>query len=664
MKSSNEVLEKPALQENANGLLLFSKIAECFTKVEATTKRLEITALMKDLFDSVKDRDKKEDLVNILQLCTGNNDLTWLGVGESLLVKAIQTSTGNTRKQIMAQLKKEGDLGSVAKKCSKQQTKLSFFGASAPERTQLPVAFLRSSLKNLGEVGEQTRKVNIISKLLSQCEDGTDEVKYLVRILQGQLRIGLAESTVLVALGESFDVEELTVRDAFSQLPIYKNLVEALFLSEEKEDLDKKNEIVLEHCAIRPLVPVKPMLAKPTKGFEEIYARLKGQRVSCEFKYDGERAQVHYTKEKQKIYSRNCEDQTLKYPDVLEYLKNIFSSSGIEDFIVDCEVVAFDPIEKKILPFQILATRARKDVTKDDVKVQVLIVLFDLLYLNGKSLLKKSLGERKEILEEAFQPLLNEGDIRMRFVEAKDFDLPESDGAGLSLDVEDAQSKKDHLESLKQQILQFMNLSIEGFCEGLMIKTHADSYQPSKRSVNWLKLKKDYVDLSNVSSKPSTGTSSIGDSLDLVPIGAFYGKGKRAGVYGAFLVACYDEDTEQFQAITKIGTGFSDVQLSEFKEKFTAFVTDEKPADYIIGQNTEVNNKFEWFRIDHGIVWEVKCADMSLSPKYMGAVGLISESKGIGLRFPRFLRVREDKTPADATNSEQIVDMYKSQALS
>jgi len=176
-----------------------------------------------------------------------------------------------------------------------------------------------------------------------------------------------------------------------------------------------------------------------------------------------------------------------------------------------------------------------------------------------------------------------------------------------------------------------------------MLESEASYYEPSRRSVNWLKLKKDYL-------------AGVGDSLDLVVVGGYYGKGKRTNVYGAFLLACYDADSEEYQTICKIGTGFSEEALAAHYTALQPLETEKVRGDVKVGgAKPDV-----WF--EPKVVWEVLTADLSLSPVYTAAQGLIEE-RGVSLRFPRFLRVRDDKGADDATGPEQVAEMYERQVL-
>lgn len=231
------------------------------------------------------------------------------------------------------------------------------------------------------------------------------------------------------------------------------------------------------------------------------------------------------------------------------------------------------------------------------------------------NLLQEPLTKRREALYSAF----NEVPGEFFFVTAK-----------ISRDVDELQV--------------FLEDSIAENTEGLIVKTMDATYEPSKRSLNWLKLKKDYME-------------GCGDSLDLVPIGGFYGKGKRTGVFGAYLLACYDETSEELQSICKIGTGFSDEDLNALNAKMKATVIDMPRSYFKYGESVKPD---VWF--DPKFVWEVKAADLSVSPTHQAAHGLVDPTKGIALRFPRFLRVRDDKVVETSTSAEQVAEFYNAQA--
>ncbi|KAH6917400.1 DNA ligase I [Coprinopsis sp. MPI-PUGE-AT-0042] len=609
----------------------YAALAQAFSLIEATTKRLEKYAILTAFLLLVIQRSAKGDSKSLLQtvyLCINRLSPDYigieLGIGESLLIKAIAESTGRSLAVIKADLKKEGDLGLVAMN-SKNSQKTLF------KPKPLTVPFVFAQLKEIALTSgnsSQAKKVGIITKLLAACQDV--EAKYIVRSLEGKLRIGNAERSVLVALAHAavlaecesstkkWSQDQLTTRleqgaeimkAVYSELPSYDNVVPAL-LEAGIQDLKSK-------CKLTPGVPLKPMLAKPTKAIGEVLDRFENKRFTCEYKYDGERAQIHKLKDGTiSVFSRNSEDMTKKYPELVEQLAKCIKPST-ESFVLDSEAVAIDRTTGKLMPFQELSKRKRKDVKIEDIQVRVCIFAFDLIYLNGEPLINKSLLERRELLREHFQPVQGEFD----FAKSSDGDTTD-------------------------EIQTFLEESVKDGCEGLMVKmleTEASHYEPSRRSVNWLKLKKDYL-------------AGVGDSLDLVVVGGYYGKGKRTNYYGAFLLACYDAEGEEYQTICKIGTGFSDEALQTYYELLKPLELTKPRGDIKVGgAKPDI-----WF--EPKVVWEVLTADLSLSPIYTAAQGLVEE-RGISLRFPRFIRIRDDKDADDATSPEQIAEMYERQSL-
>ncbi|KAF9382853.1 hypothetical protein CPB97_006899 [Podila verticillata] len=605
----------------------YAALCQTFELIEDTTKRLQILDyLVKFLIQVIK--LSPESLLTVIylsinKLCPEYEGLE-LGIGESLLMKAIAESTGREMKKIKESYAEIGDLGVVAMNSRSNQPTM-----FKPKALTIPHVF--KTLKDIASLSgnsSQKQKVDKIKVLLVSCRN--KEAKYLMRSLEGKLRIGLAERTVVVALAQAIvlsrpDIKKLSkeklqneleeaatvVKSVYSELPCYDMIVPAL-LSGDIEGLQKA-------CKLTPGIPLKPMLAHPTKALTDILDRFENIAFTCEYKYDGERAQIHKLEQgSMMIYSRNSENMSAKYPDVMERLHK-FAKSDTKSFVLDCEAVAWDREQKCILPFQVLSTRKRKDVKEEDIKVQVCIFAFDLLYLNGESLLREPLAKRRQLLLEHFLEVDGE------FAFAKSMN---------STQIEDIQT--------------FLDQSVADNCEGLMVKTMDGaeaSYEPSKRSRNWLKVKKDYL-------------AGVGDSIDLVVIGAYIGRGKRTGVYGGYLLACYDPEREEYQSICKIGTGFSEQDLEVHHKELKEHVIPEPKSYYVLGEG---NKPDVWFAPVR--VWEIKCADLSVSPVYKAAVGIVDSTKGISLRFPRFIRIRDDKSPENATSSEQIAEMYNDQKL-
>ncbi|KAF1988463.1 ATP-dependent DNA ligase [Aulographum hederae CBS 113979] len=639
----------------------YAALCTTFSKIEMTTKRLEISAYC-SLFLRQVLRLTPNDLVPTILLMINKLAADYagieLGIGESLIMKAIGDSTGRSLQVIKADQNEIGDLGLVAAKSRGKQPTMF-------KPKPLTVAGVHKALLTIATIeghGSQGRKIADIKKLLSAADvassgknvditkdkGGPSEAKFIVRTLEGKLRLGLADKTVVVALahaivyheasakGKEPNTEQLAkgesiLKSVYSEIPSYEVIVPAV--------LDHGMSKLRENCKLQPGVPLKPMLAKPTKSITEVLDRFEGKHFTCEYKYDGERAQIHYVandstqefatavpqagkidKGIANIFSRNSEDLSKKYPDILGKLSTWVKGST-KSFVLDCETVAWDVEEKKVLPFQQLMTRKKKDVKVEDVKVKVCVFAFDMLFLNGEALVNKPFRERRDLLHDAFN------EVQGEFSFARYGDTSEL-----------------------EEIQVLLEDSVKASCEGLMVKMldgPESSYEPSKRSQNWLKVKKDYL-------------SGIGDSLDLVVLGAYFGKGKRTSVYGAFLLACWNPSAQVFETVCNIGTGFSEATLEQFHSELKEEVID-KPKPFYSHSTGNKDQPDVWFEAKQ--VWEVKTADLTLSPRYKAAADQLGAGtgKGVSLRFPRFVKVRDDKKSEQATTSRQIAEMYQRQ---
>ncbi|KAI9756321.1 MAG: hypothetical protein M4579_003913 [Chaenotheca gracillima] len=641
----------------------YAALCTTFSLIEMTTKRLIILAHC-SLFLRQVLRLTPKDLLPTVQLMINKLAADYagieLGIGESLIMKAIGETTGRSLSIIKTDQNEIGDLGLVAAKSRSNQPTMF-------KPKPLTVRGVHEGLMAIATVsgnGAQGRKIAGIKKLLSSSDPqhvgkgkgvditkdkgGPSEAKFIIRFLEGKLRLGLAEKTVLVALAQAMVAHELgqegktvsadqiakgesILKTVYSELPSYEVVIPAM--------VDHGIFNLRDNCKLQPGVPLKPMLAKPTKSITEVLDRFEGKNFTCEYKYDGERAQIHFvspdspeqyqsgasTLSKDKkgssaIFSRNSEDLSKKYPDVLGKL-DTWVKKGTMSFVLDCETVAWDLVEKKVLPFQQLMTRKKKDVKVEDVKVKVCVFAFDLLFLNGESIVQKSFRERRELMLEAFE------EVQGEFAFAKSMNTTEL-----------------------EEIQTFLEDSVKASCEGLMVKMldgEESGYEPSKRSRNWLKVKKDYL-------------SGVGDSLDLIVLGAYYGKGKRTSVYGAFLLACYNPNNQNYETVCNIGTGFSEAILEELHTKLADHVID-KPKPFYAHSSVPKDQPDVWF--EPRFVWEVKTADLTLSPRYKAAADEVMDEtgKGISLRFPRFIKQRDDKKPDQATSSRIVAEMYQKQ---
>lgn len=604
-------------------------LANTLKEIEANSSRLKMIEILSNFFQSVICLSPKElskcIYLMLNQLGPAYEGLE-LGLGDSIIIKAICLATGRSESHIKSELREKGDLGLIAESSRVNQTML-----FKPKPLTVQIVFDR--LKSIAEMkgqSAQNKKVEKVQSLIVACREC--EARYIVRSLSGKLRIGLAEQSLLVALARAFVIIEKYIRKEKS--PNYESDKFKAKTDEASEEVksaynrmpnfDILSDVLIEKgldgledgCQSMISVPLKPMLAQPSKGIEEVLKKFNDHKFTCEFKYDGERAQIHMSESgKTYIFSRNQEDSSGKYPDVLKEVSN-YVKPGTKSFILDSECVAWDVDEKRILPFQVLSTRKRKSAEDDEIKVKVCIFAFDLLHLNDQSLIKMTLEERRKILKESFV----ETPGKFMFANSRDVD-----------NLDEMQEVLD--EAVKSQ------------CEGLMVKALDSTYEIAKRSQYWLKLKKDYLE-------------GVGDTVDAVVVGAFYGKGKRTGNYGGFLLACYDEDNEQFQTVCKLGTGFKDEDLDTHTNFLKEHVIEKPKSYYVVDDTLKPDVWFEPVQ-----VWEIKCADLSLSPVHTAALGILEAKKGISLRFPRYLRIRDDKKPEEATSASQIVDMYNNQEI-
>ncbi|XP_069355630.1 DNA ligase 1 isoform X1 [Maniola hyperantus] len=618
-------------------------LAKTLEAIEATSARLKMVEILSNYLRSVMALTP-EDLLPSIYLCLNQLAPAYhsleLGIAETYLMKAVGQCTGRTLAQMRAAAHSSGDLGRVAE--TARATQRTMF-APPPLSVRRVLAALREVAVMTGQASVN-KKISKIQSLYVACRHS--EARYLIRSLEGKLRIGLAEQSLLQALalacaatppaGEGagslnvaadmgadmgadkfkarVDEYALVIKTTYCECPNYELIVPVL--------LQHGVRALPAHCRLTPGIPLKPMLAHPTKGVHEVFNRFEKEVFTCEWKYDGERAQIHVPGDDAPrlgdaaIYSRNQENNTSKYPDVLKRLPSLLKET-VRSCVLDCEAVAYDTASRQILPFQVLSTRKRKDAAEEDIKVQVCVFVFDLLFLNGRALVRDPLEDRRRLLREHFNEV--EGSWQM--------------AVGRDCGSE-------------EEVQQFLEEAVKGSCEGLMVKAlrgDHSRYDIARRSHNWLKLKKDYLD-------------GVGDTIDAVVVGAYHGRGKRAGVYGGFLLACYDAASEQYQSLCKIGTGFSDDDLKALSELLAQHVIDAPRNYYMYSPSHEPD---VW--LSAACVLEVRCADLSLSPAHRAAIGLLHPDKGVSLRFPRFIRIRDDKSPEQATSAQQIAQLYAAQ---
>ncbi len=452
-----------------------------------------------------------------------------------------------------------------------------------------------------GGEGSQEKKINLLSDLLSKAS--AEEAKYIVRTVLGTLRLGVGEMIFLYGLSKAHSGDKKKKEILEYAFNVVSDLGEVAYIVSQSG--------IKGITAVKPKIgaPIRMMSANRVKKLAEVKKHIKGA-VSVEDKYDGERIQAHIGRNGEVfLFSRRQENITHQYPDIIKGLKKSFHG---EEAVVEGEAAAYDKKNDKLLPFQILMSRRRKHNIEEYVKkIPVRYFLFDLLYLNGENYLKKPLKERRTALERFF-----------RKTESVDFG-----GHAVTDDLSEIES-------------YFIN-SIKRGSEGIMIKDWSGVYQAGSRGWFWIKFKKDYRE-------------ELTDAFDLAVVGALYGTGRRAGTYGSFLAAAYEPEENKYYSFTKVGTGFTDEVLARLPKMFGKYEIKEKHKLVETEMKVDV-----WF--EPKIVMEVSGAEITVSPVHTVAGDKIKKG-GLALRFPRFLRWRDDKSVTQATTVKEIFDIYKSAA--
>ena len=606
---------------------------------------------------------------------------------------------GLDSKALKALYDKVGDAGDVAFEAKKRQS----FTLRKPK--PLTIRGVYQSLVKIAKTqgtGSGEIKQRVVDRLLQDAR-GAEESRYIVRTLcqhvsstfyklssladDRKLRIGAVKTTMLIAISRAFllsrpynadfpvrspaelaalkkeDLVEVwskaeeIVKACFAKRPNYNDLIPVLLEIGVCEEL-------LIRCGLAMHIPLRPMLGSITRDLSEMLTKLQGRDFSCEYKYDGQRAQVHCDDQGTvSIFSRHLELMTDKYPDLVALIPRI-RGEGVGSFIMEGEVVAVDQDSGELKTFQTLANRARKDVAIGSVTVKVCLFSFDLMYLNGESLLDRPFRERRELLRGLFTEVPNQ------FTWVKSIDATSQDSETVLEFFKSATDIK--CEGIMVKILDNLpnpNLQDEVEAEGsVQVRTRPSSakfkkkgwenesekksrrkallatYEPDKRLDSWLKVKKDY--------------STTFDTLDVIPVAAWHGSGRKSQWWSPILLAVRNEETGSLEAVCKCISGFTDTFYKGNKEFYAEDGNNVLPGkpNYIEYQGGHPD---VWFEPQE--VWELAFADITLSPTYTAGIGLVSEDRGLSLRFPRFLKKREDKGIDEASTSEFLAALWRKQ---
>lgn len=570
----------------------YRQLAEAYARIEATTSRLAMTRLLADLFRAAPE-GALDRIVYLTQgqLAPGFAGVE-IGVAEKLAVRAVAQAAGVPPEEVARRLARAGDLGTVAE---------ALLARARPVRPALTVEHVHTTLEAAARAtgkGAQAARLAAVAGLLRRATPL--EARYLVRTVTGTLRLGVGDMTVLDALAEVFGGG----RDARKALERAYNLTSDLGYVAATVARGGLAAIRKVHVVVGK--PIRPMLAERLADPAAILAKLGG-RCAAEYKYDGERLQIHKQGAHVELYSRRLERITAQYPDVTALVRRHVRAT---DAILEGEVVALDPDTGDLRPFQDLMRRRRKyGVEEAMAALPAALFAFDLLYADGHDLTEQPYAARRRRLEEVVVP-----DDRFRVATGREV-----------TSVED-------LEAFFQQ-------AVADGCEGLICKAAGGGYQAGARGWLWIKLKREY-------------RSAMTDAVDLVVVGAFHGRGRRAGAYGALLMAAYDPDAGAFPTVCKLGSGFTDEFLRALPGLLEPHARTTRPPRV---ESQLIPDRW----VEPALVFEVIGAEITVSPVHTAGWGMVRPGAGLAIRFPRFVRVREDKGPTDATTVRELLTMYR-----
>jgi len=578
----------------------FANLAHTFEELERTSSRLTLIELLTRLFRSI---EQPEEIQQVCYLVQGRVapffEALEMGMAEKSVTRSIAQASHTTPEHIAALYATLGDLGAVAGQV-KRETK------SAPSILSVDEVFeeLRAIALTSGK-GAVEQKSARLASLLTRVDDVS--AKYVVRILLGNLRLGIGDATVLDALAKARwnDAKKRKLLEGAYHKTSDLGLI-ARTLWEHPTEEEAQHAVAT--LSVQVGKPIHSQLAERLPTAEAIIGKMG--TVVAQYKYDGLRAQIHKDGQHVTIFSRNLEDQSHMFPEIVEgTLKQVKAESAI----LDAEALAYNATSEEFLPFQETTRRRRKhQIEAMAEQLPLKAFVFDILYKDGVSLLDTPLVERLKMLEETMRPA---DDTLMLTA---------------SHTVRDAET-----------LTLLFDEAISKGLEGLVVKKQESRYEAGARNFNWVKLK-----------RHSAG--ALNDTIDCVLLGYLFGRGRRAALgAGSLLVGVYDPERDLFVTVTKIGTGLSDEQWRSIRERTRGLEVDHRPA--------RVSSLIEpsvW--VEPQLVIEVLADEITRSPTH--TAGKVGAEPGYALRFPRLVTFREaDKKPEDATTVQELIELYHSQ---
>src|SRR5215208_5856488 len=582
--------------EGKDGFVRFSELVQYFLKLEGTSKRNALVEILAELFM----RTPGEDVPPTAYLLQGRLapyfEPVEIGLGNNYVADAIARAFGGDRAGVLERFDRLGDIGEAAAEIAVES------GSSAAPESAPAVREIFDRLLGIARTtgaGSIGAKVEAFASLLGDLDPLS--CNYLCRVPLGRMRLGVGDPTVLD--GFSF----ARVGDKSLRKRLERAYNETSDLGLVGKTLWEGGVEAVDALSLRVGNPVRPALAERLPSAQAIIAKLR--RAAVERKYDGFRCQVHKSEDDIRIFSRNLEDMTASFPEIAEGARRQVVASTA---IFEGEALAYNPLSDEYLPFQQTVRRRRKHgVEETAAQLPLRLFAFDVLYADGERIMERSYTERHAILEHVVE-------------------------AGDTILISEA-----HTTGEPEELLEVFNDSIQHGLEGIVAKRPDSHYQAGARNYNWVKLKR-------------AQAGNLQDTVDGVIVGYIYGRGRRTAFgVGALLVAAYDPERDVFPTVTKIGTGLSDAQWREVRERCEPYVSERKPAR--VESNIEPS---VW--VEPQVVIEMLADEITRSPVH--PTGADEVGQVYALRFPRLVNFRqEDKTPEVVTTVAEIVELYNQQ---
>ncbi|KKT74406.1 MAG: putative DNA ligase [Microgenomates group bacterium GW2011_GWA1_Microgenomates_45_10] len=574
----------------------FSHFCQVLSQLEQTSSRNQMVVILSGLFKNLRPEETAETIYLLQGRVAPLYEPIEFGLSDKLLVRAISKAYEVENSAVVHQQQKLGDLGKATETIASQRGK----NVKSDQSVFQVHARLFAIAKTSG-LGSVDKKINLVGDLLSLLDPLS--VRFVIRIVLDTLRLGFSDMTMIEAFSWSIDnskAHKLIIESAYNIRPDLGQIATIL-----------KKDGISGLRRLQPSVNTPILMARGerlTSG-EDIINKIG--RCALEHKVDGFRLQIHFSKKRDtvRLFTRNLEDATVMYPDVVEGIKQQINAA---EAIFEGEAVGYNEKSGQFLPFQETVQRKRKyHIEEKALEIPLKLICFDVLYKDGQTLLSRPYGERRKILED----MVKSGPV-LSVIEEKVVETPE-------------------------EVKVFFQDAVTRGLEGIFAKRLDGAYQAGARGWNWIKYKRSYA-------------GRLEDTLDTVIMGYDYGTGKRTSFgIGALLLGVYNPKKDRFETISKMGTGLTDIEWKEMRQKLDLLKVSEKPARYEVDKAQTVDI---W--VNPKIVIQVRADEITRSPVH--TAGKDNQQLGYALRFPRLETIR-DKIPEDASSVAEVISIYKAQ---